>query len=626
MKKLSIASVTLLSVLLMISCKQQVSEETHDQAPTWAKSAIWYQIFVERFNNADLSNDPTIENISTASDFRPVPVDWTVTPWTHNWYEQEEWAKNMEVGFYDGLQLRRFGGDLQGILDKLDYLQDLGVTALYLNPINDAPSLHKFDARNWRHVDVNFGPDPEGDNEIIASENPADPSTWKWTSADQLFLILVDELHKRDMRIILDFSWNHTGVEFWAWKDIVENQEKSEYKDWYEITSFDNPDTPENEFEYQGWANLSSLPEIKKVDITTERNHGHPYEGDINKAAKGHIYAVTERWLAPGGDVSKGIDGYRLDVADQIGMKFWRDWRKHVKTINPEAYLVGEIWWVEWPEVLMDPTPYVQGDVFDAVMFYQIYRPARYFFAKTDFDISAEQLVDSLNFQWNRIEKPYRYAMMNTAATHDAPRLLTSFANPGKYKFNAKPDADSNYVTGKPGTETYQRVKLYLMHQFTNVGAPQIWNGDEMGMWGGDDPDCRKPLWWPEYEFVPEYSNNFQPGEKTFDEIEFNTEWFEFYKKLSRVRNENPILSSGEIEFLVADGKLLSYRRFDENNEIIVLFNLEDSTHQFNLTKTGKYQDLMTGEIINEENILTEPLQGKILLRLDEEQPNKVWL
>ncbi len=617
MKKLLFISITLLLTLLMASCKQQASEESQKQPPDWAKSAIWYQIFVERFNNADPSNDPTIENISTASDFRPVPDDWTVTPWTHNWYKQEDWAKNMNVSFYDGLQLRRFGGDLQGILDKLDYLQELGVTALYLNPINDAPSLHKFDVRNWRHIDVNFGPDPKGDNEIIASEDPANPSTWKWTSADQLFLILVNELHKRDMRIILDFSWNHTGVEFWAWKDVVEKQEKSKYKDWYEITSFDNTATPENEFEYQGWANLASLPEIKKVDITTVREHGHPYEGDINKAAKDHIYAVTERWLAPDGDVSKGIDGYRLDVADQIGMKFWRDWRKYVKSINPEAFLVGEIWWVKWPEILMDPTPYVQGDVFDAVMFYQIYRPARYFFALTDFDISAEQLVDSLNLQWNRIGKPFRYAMMNTAATHDAPRLLTSFGNPGKYKYNAKPDADPNYVTGKPDTETYQRVKLYLMHQFTNVGAPQIWNGDEMGMWGSDDPDCRKPLWWPEYEFDAEYRNNLQAGEKTFDEIEFNSEWFTFYKTLTQIRKENPVLSSGEIEFIVADGKLLSYKRFDDQDEIIVMFNLEDSNHQFDLPKSAKYTDLITGEIVDRTDILVKPLEGKILRRIN---------
>ncbi|MFP4470785.1 MAG: glycoside hydrolase family 13 protein [Bacteroidales bacterium] len=599
----------------MISCNPTETQTTAPSPPDWAQDAIWYQIFVERFYNGDTTNDPTPEDIHAASNFLPVPAGWSVTPWTHNWYEQESWAKEMNVPFYDGLQLRRFGGDIQGIIDKLDYLQDLGVTALYLNPINDAPSLHKFDARNWRHVDVNFGPDPEGDKRIMESEDPDDPSTWKWTSADKLFLELVHKLHQRDMRIILDYSWNHTGVEFWAWKDVVKNQQNSEFADWYEIKSFDDPDTPENEFKYQGWANLSSLPEIKKVKVDGERHHGHPYEGDIYPEVKEHIYAVTKRWLAPEGDVSKGIDGFRLDVADQIGMIFWRTWNNYVKSINPDAYLVGEIWWVDWPEVLMDPTPYVQGDVFDAVMFYQIYRPARYFFAETDFEIDAKQFFDSLQFQWNRLPEATRYAMMNTAATHDAPRLLTSFYNPGKYKYNAKPDADSTYRTGKPSPETYRRVKLYLMHQFTIMGGPQIWAGDEMGMWGADDPDTRKPLWWPEYVFEPEFRNSILPEEKIYDEVGFNREWFGFYRKLISIRKENPVLARGDIEFMTAEGKLLSYKRFDGTNEIIVMFNLQAGPHSFDLPQGAVYRDLMSGEEFSGQAGV-DNLSGRILKRI----------
>ncbi len=208
------------------------------------------------------------------------------------------------------------------------------------------------------------------------------------------------------MKIILDYSWNHTGVEFWAWKDIVANQEKSKYKDWYAIKEFDDPSTRINEFEYDGWLDLKSLPEIKKVNIKTKRKIGRPYEGDINVGAKKHIYNVTKRWLAPDGEVSKGIDGFRLDVADHVGLEFWRDWNKFVKTINPEAYLVGEIWWEEWPESLMDPTPYVNSDVFDAIMFYQIFRPARSFFGKMNDGINATQFKDSLEYQWNRLALP----------------------------------------------------------------------------------------------------------------------------------------------------------------------------------------------------------------------------
>jgi len=617
MKFLSSILIILLSFLLiMCEQNQNIPEKTKfDQPPSWAKNAIWYQIFVERFNNGDPNNDPTRENIYAASNYRQAPDNWSVTPWVHNWYKQEEWTKDLNTDFYGGLGLRRFGGDLKGVFDKLDYLQDLGVNAIYFNPLNDAPSLHKYDARNYRHIDVNFGPDPVGDNKIIASEKPDDPSTWKWTSADKLFLKLVDELHKRGMHVILDYSWNHTGVEFWAWKDVVKNQEKSPYKDWYAITEFDDPKTEENEFDFAGWANIHSLPELKKVNIKTVRKSGHPYEGDINEGAKQHIFNVTKRWLAPDGDQSKGIDGFRLDVAEQVGLIFWRDWRKLVRSINPNSYMVGEIWWENWPDTLMDPTPYLQGDVFDAVMFYQVYKPARSFFAVVDNGIDAKQFRDSLEFQWNRLRPETVKAMMNTAATHDSPRLLTSFANPNKYKYHAKPNEDSNYITGKPSDETYLRVRLYLIHMFTSLGAPHIWNGDEMGMWGADDPDCRKPLWWPEYNFEPEYRNNFQPGKKLYDSVNFNKRQFEFYKKLVRLRKENPVLVDGDFKFILAEGKHLVYQRSDSNSSILVIFNLDKNNMIFNLPENEKYLDLLTENQEFTGKIILKPLLALVLKR-----------
>ena len=162
---------------------------THESAPTgqslgvpdWAGDAIWYQIFVERFRNGDPSNDPTAHDIDGVTDQSP-PKNWRPTPWTQDWYQQEPWAAATGKDFYGTVQFRRYGGDLQGVLDRLDYLQELGITALYLNPVNDAPSLHKYDARNYHHIDRNFGPDPRGDERRIAAENPTDPATWGWTA------------------------------------------------------------------------------------------------------------------------------------------------------------------------------------------------------------------------------------------------------------------------------------------------------------------------------------------------------------------------------------------------------------------------------------------------------------
>jgi glycosidase len=565
--------------------------------PTWAAEAVWYQIFPERFRNGDAGNDPVPATSETPPVQAFMPPGWRITPWTHNWYAQEDWAMKSGKPFRETVQMRRFGGDLQGIFDRLDHLQALGINAIYINPVNDASSLHKYDARHYHHIDIHLGPDPQGDLKIMATENPADPATWQWTSADRMFLRLVDSLHQRGIRIIVDYSWNHTGTLFWAWQDILKNQQASPYKDWYAIRRFDDPVTPGNEFQYEGWAGVPSLPELAKVNVVPPRIAGRPYEGNIHPAVKEHIFAVTKRWLAPDGDSTRGIDGFRLDVADQIGLGFWRDYRGYVRSIQPNAYLVGEIWWEKWPDQMMDPVPYTRGDMFDAVMFYQAYRPARAFFADTRFPISAEQLKDSLLFQWNRLKTPNRYAMMNVSSSHDAPRLLTCFANPNQYKNHCTPGDDPGYFTGKPDPDTYQRLRLYLAHLFTTIGAPHIWNGEELGMWGADDPDCRKPLWWKDLTFDREYRHNYnQPG-AGLDPVGFDAAHFAWYQKLIRIRRENPVLAVGDLRFLTASGKQLAYLRSDAADQIVVLFNLGAKRARFDLPlEGGTWTDLLTGK------------------------------
>lgn len=606
----------LIIIMAAISCQPRKSSTDISQPPSWAADAIWYQIFVERFNNGDIANDPTIQTITTPTASFPVPGNWQITPWDWDWYEQEPWEAKTGRELRETTQHRRYGGDLQGVMDKLDYLVDLGITAIYFNPLNDAPSLHKYDARSYHHIDVNFGPDPEGDLKIIANEDFADPSTWQWTSADKLFLKLVEECHKRNIRVILDYSWNHTGVLFPAWQDLVTNQQESRFKDWYDIIAFDDPATPDNEFQYKGWLNIKSLPEFKKVDVIGDRPHGKPFEGNLHPEVKAHVFDVTRRWLAPDGDLTKGIDGFRLDVAEQIPLGFWRDYRQFVKAINKEAYLVGEIWWENWPETFINPAIYTGGDIFDAVMFYHAYRPARQFFAGGEPEFDAQALAYNLIFEWGRLKENYPQAMMNVNATHDSPRLLTCFANPGKYKYRANPYEDPAYMTGKPGEETYQRVRLYLMHQFTIPGAPHIWNGDEMGMWGTDDPDCRKPLWWKDKVLKPETRTNIQPGEKTYDEVGFNQEHFEFYKQLIQIRKNNPVLAHGKIDFLLNDGKKLVYKRYDNNETIYVLFNLDRDDLVFEPEGVKNFQNLMSGETISATTITVKAMEALILKTL----------
>ncbi|MCG8474728.1 MAG: glycoside hydrolase family 13 protein, partial [Cytophagales bacterium] len=525
------------------------------------------------------------------------------------------------TGFYSYVQMRRYGGDLQGILDKLDYLQDLGITALYINPLNDAPSLHKYDARHYRHIDRNFGPDPKGDEAIIAKENPVDPATWQMTSADKLFIKLIREAHKRNMKVVLDYSWNHTGSTFWAWQDVLKNQKNSPYADWYEIERFDDPATPENEFSYKGWANVHTLPEINKIN-EVNRKHGHPYEGNIHNGPKQHIFNVSKRWMDPNGDgdPSDGVDGYRMDVADQIPMGFWRDYRKFLRGINPEFYLIGEIWWEEWPGKLMDPRPYMQGDIFDAVMHYQWYKPARAFFAQTEEGMKPTEFVNKLQATREGIKERSYQAMMNLTASHDSPRLLSSLYNrENAYKYMANPRDNKTYKLHSPTeSKIWASECMLLLHQFTFPGSPQIWNGDEFGMTGADDPDNRKPVIWSDMQFAAETAT--PPGvQKPVQSVKANMDLANYYKKLIALRKNHKALIYGSLKFEIADDakNVLAYSRKHQDEEILVLFNRSEQTQDIrNNFLKGSFKELLTNKKTKLDGKLSlPPLSGTVLLK-----------
>ena len=503
------------------------SATAFDAPPAWAQDAIWYQIMVERFRNGDPDNDPTLADVQPGF-LDTFPDSWTVTDWGHDWYAPEDWVADFAASdpgnaqFNRFAQLRRYGGDLQGVLDKLDYVADLGVTAIYFNPLNDAPSLHKYDARHYRHVDRNFGPDPRGDVAVMGLEDPLDPTTWRFTSADSLFLAVVNAAHERGMRVIVDYSWNHTGTDFWAWRRARADGADGALADWYDVEHFDDPATPEDEFAYTGWLGVPSLPEFAEDNgVFRPERYGEsfikPVTGDFRSAAlREHIFSVTRRWLDPNGDgdPSDGVDGFRLDVAVEVGMDFWRDYRRVVRAVNPDAYLCGEVWYATWPDDIIQPAPYLQGDMFDGVMNYLKFRLLRGTLARRAPLVDVAGFGDSLL----AIERGYRpefaRAMMNVLATHDSPRLVTSVANDNAYKYHASPTADADYDITRPDEDAYARAELLTVAQYLSVGAPHIWQGEELGMWGADDPENRKPMWWPDVDFEDERSH---PSGKTRD-------------------------------------------------------------------------------------------------------------
>ncbi|MBS9523821.1 alpha-glucosidase C-terminal domain-containing protein [Litoribacter alkaliphilus] len=622
--------IPLLAACAIDSSKKEIVESPStpfDAPPAWAKEVVWYQIFVERFRNGDPDNDPTPEDMEGAYPGF-VPEGWKITPWTQDWFRPDDYFANMDgkqgigghpiTGFDQKLQARRYGGDLQGVLDQMDYLQELGVTAIYFNPLNDAPSLHKYDARHWRHIDRNFGPNPAKDRETMANEDPTDPDTWEFTEADKMFLKVIEEFHKRGIKVILDYSWNHTGHTFWAWKDVLKNQEKSPFAEWYEVKQFDDPNTPEDEFEFSGWAGVPDLPEIKKTQYMDHADGIRAYEGNLySQEVKEHIFAITRRWMDPNGDgdPSDGVDGFRLDVAAEVPLGFWREYRKVVREVNPDALLLGEVWWEQWPETMIDPEPFLRGDIFDSNMNYRWYRAARHFFNAAPDELPASAFVDSLEFFRHNLREESNYALMNLTASHDVPRTLTSLFNKTKNKYQAKPEDNPDYKIHKPDEATYATLRMLLAQQFTYIGAPHIYAGDEMGMWGPDDPGNRKPLIWKDYDFEPESTHPLGKDRPT-DEVKFDEELFSYYQKLIGIRADNPALVHGSIDFILTDDghKLLAYSRKHDSEEVIAVFNAGNETQIINLpTKNeGSYEDVLGGiEVRREGENLVLELPGR---------------
>ena len=579
--------------LLALPAAAQPAPAPPSDVPDWPAEAVWYQVFPERFRNGDPSNDPAAADIRGSwpqiETARLERAGWAPMPWTQDWYRQSAWGEALDVDLYTSIQLRRYGGDLQGLLDKLPYLDSLGVTALYLNPINDAPSLHKFDARTYRHVDRNLGPDPAGDAAIMAAETPDDPSTWQLTSADRLFLDVVEAAHARGMRVVVDYSWNHTGITFWAWQDVLENGRASKYADWYEVDRWDDPATPEDEFAYTGWAGVHELPEWKKLDETGNPHEGVPYDGDLHPEVKALVYAVTRRWLDPDGDgnPSDGIDGFRLDVAEQVPLGFWRDYRAVVKGINPDAYLVGEIWWQQWPTVMSDTRPYLE--VFDAVMNYRWYMPTRALFAGAPPAMTPSRYAAHLDSVNASIPDVQLQAMMNVAATHDTPRLSTSLFNAGPYKSGVGARDNPDYQTGRPDAEAWRAVRLLVLQQATYVGGPHVWNGDEAGMWGADDPDNRKPVVWADLRHDTERADHHGRPRRP-DAVRVDEALLQFYRDAFAMRRAHAdLFARGDMTWTLTDDdrNLLAYTRTRGDKTALVLFNLSDREHTADLAAPG---------------------------------------
>lgn len=579
-------------------------------SPRWTEQAIFYQVFPERFCNGDPKNDPTRESLEQP--VRPGP-DWHISRWTADWYARDDWEKALGDDFYkDGVFDRRYGGDLQGVISKLGYLQDLGVNAIYFNPLFYSRSLHKYDGNSYHHIDPYFGPDPVGDLKLIARET-ADPASWQWTAADNLFLDLLKQCHARGMKVIIDGVFNHTGRDFFAFKDIRRNQRNSPYKDWYVIDSFDDPNTKRNEFSYKGWWGTKTLP------VFAPSRDGR----DMYAAPKAYIFEATKRWMQPNGKPEDGIDGWRLDVADERPPKFWADWNAWVRRLNPNAYTTAEIW--------TNAANFIRQGGFSACMNYNAFTiPAKAFLV--DDKIPPSRMVTLMDSRRNDFPAKTAAIMQNLLDSHDTDRVASmivnretaSYEKVDNTEFNRNNNARSSdtYEIRRPNENERDIQRLVVLFQMCYVGAPMIYYGDEAGMWGGNDPDDRMPMVWQDVSYDAQALDP-RGRERTPDAVSFEPELYKFYKAAVHLRREHDALNYGDFSIIAADDDqhCLAFSRRSEKETVVVAINRsgEQATLKLQLHASALQPLLVTkGELTDVQatsreagtNLILPPLTG----------------
>ncbi len=546
--------------------------------PDWAKRAVWYQIFAERFRNGDPSNDPgafAYENL---------------IPWTSDWW-QAHTRSGEEPGinnFYKGagnVWDRRYGGDLQGAREALPYLRKLGINALYFNPVFEGESMHKYDTADFRHIDDNFGiRDPQAPKRYppAVEGETHDPATWGWSDSDKLFLAFIQDAKSQGFKVVIDGVFNHVGRAHPFFIDVLTHGKNSTFAEWFEITDWGDPSNwraMDKPFEVHGkpggiqWKAWDSdngwLPVFRK-----------DAELGLVTGPREHIFAITQRWMDPNndGDPSDGIDGWRLDVPGDIPHPFWRDWRKVVKTANPDAYITGEIW--GWAQA------WLGGDQFDAVMNYQFAMAGQDFFVDQETAITPTQFGQRLNRVVYSYPMQVALAQQNLYDSHDTDRLASMFVNPDRpYDGqNRIQDNGPDYDPREPNAVERKRMMQAVAFQMTFLGAPMIYYGTEAGMWSPDDPSNRMPMVWEDL------------GSYEGKGVRFMPEVFDAYRRLIALRNAVEPLQLGSYETVLADDEagIFAFARHLGDDHAIVVMNRSAKERRIKVpVDAARYVDLM---------------------------------
>jgi len=503
--------------------------------PDWAKGAVMYQIFTDRFYNGDKSNDVETNEYYYIGDYSQRVTNW------------DKYPANMGVREF-------YGGDLQGVMDKLDYLQDLGVEVVYFNPLFVSPSNHKYDIQDYDYIDPHYGKIVDDGGEVLPNGVTDNSQATKYKkrttglknleASNESFIKLVEELHRRGMKVILDGVFNHCGS-FNKWMDRERIYEGEEDYEPGAYVSADSPyrsyfrffkEGPENwpyNGNYDGWWGHDTLPKLNYEDSVKLENY---------------ILYIGRKWVSP----PYNVDGWRLDVAADLGRsneynhEFWQKFRRAVKDANPNALILAEHYG--------DPSDWLKGDEWDTVMNYDAFmEPVTWFLtgmekhsdeAREELLGNIDNFIGSMAHHMSNMLTPSLQVAMNELSNHDHSRFLTRTNHMVGRVEHLGPEAANEYVNKAVMREA-------VVMQMTWVGAPTVYYGDEAGVCGFTDPDNRRTYPWGHED----------------------QELIAFHKEAIRIHKEHPALKTGSLKILGGEENILSYARFKGHDRIIVVIN-----------------------------------------------------
>lgn len=485
------------------------------KTPEWSHGTVYYQIFPDRFSNGDEKNDP-VDN-EYIYDNQPI--------------KKKSWD---ELPSQDNGHREFYGGDLQGIINKIDYLKDLGVETIYLNPIFVSPSPHKYDTQDYEHIDPHLGEIIEDSDDLSIKYKIRTTSEKNLKASDEKFLELTNKLHDNNFKIIIDGVFNHCGS-FNKWIDELNiygegvlRKEDSPYKDflyWHDD-------------HYEGWWGYYTLPKLNYSNIKLWK----------------YISTIVKKW---NGEPYK-VDGWRLDVADDLGKSleenttFWRYFNKIVKKTNKEAIVFAEIY--------KSPLHWVENKSWDSIMNYiTCMEPISYFLTglekhsdsiKPELNNNSEYFVNTVKWGLSQLPMNSKHIALNQLSNHDHSRWITR----------------TTLEVGRVGTKGYEAAtknknldlfKIGLIMMFTLPGSPGLYYGDEIGLGGFTDPDCRRPYPWNKL-------------------TEENIEILQFTKKLISIYRSDKVFKKSSFEFINNEGGFVSYGLWNKESKYIVIVNNEN--------------------------------------------------